>query len=143
MFVRTSLLNELSQKVPVGPVLSGFEFDTKPDQPGPSSSIRLEVMCVQTCHVSANNFARGVISSISNFPRNNTRSGILYSDISKIFLTILHYSYAQYNKECQMCAKSGFPSGFPITIGLMRLHNFLIMQEHFFPYVKCQTTLFS
>ena len=32
--------------VPVGRVLSGFEFFTKPDQPGLFSSIRLEVMCI-------------------------------------------------------------------------------------------------
>ena len=31
MFVRTQLLNELSWKVPVGQVWSGFEFATKPD----------------------------------------------------------------------------------------------------------------
>ena len=34
-----ALFNELSKKVPVGQVRSGFEFATKPDQPGLSSSI--------------------------------------------------------------------------------------------------------
>ena len=33
---------------PGGQVWSGFEFAIKPDQPGLSSSIRLEVMWVQT-----------------------------------------------------------------------------------------------
>ena len=38
----------MSWKVPVGQVWSGFKFSTKPDQPGLSSSIRLEVMYVRT-----------------------------------------------------------------------------------------------
>ena len=36
--------NELSKKVPVGQVWSGFQFATKPDQPGRTSLIRLEIM---------------------------------------------------------------------------------------------------
>ena len=43
-FIHAQLLNELSYNVPVGQVWSGIEFATKPDQPGLSSLIRLEVM---------------------------------------------------------------------------------------------------
>ena len=44
----SEVLNELSQKVLVGQVLQKIQNLTKPDQPGLSSSICLEVMCVQT-----------------------------------------------------------------------------------------------
>ena len=46
-FVPSQLLNELSYKVPVDQVLCQFKNLTKSDQPRPSSSICLEVMCVQ------------------------------------------------------------------------------------------------
>ena len=45
-FIHARLLNELSYNVPVGQVWSGIEFATKPDQPGLSSLIRLEVIKV-------------------------------------------------------------------------------------------------
>ena len=43
-FIHAQFLNQLSKKVLVSQVWSGFEFATKPDQPGLSSLIRLEVM---------------------------------------------------------------------------------------------------
>ena len=39
-----TLLNELSKKVPLGQVLKLVKFSSKPEQPGRSSSIRLEVI---------------------------------------------------------------------------------------------------
>ena len=44
VFIYTQLLNELSQKVPVTHILKIFQFAWKPEQPGLSNSIRLEVM---------------------------------------------------------------------------------------------------
>ena len=44
-------IKELSLKVPVGQVWSGYEFITKPDQPGFSSSIHLEVVMEQIYHM--------------------------------------------------------------------------------------------
>ncbi len=46
----------------VDQVLCQIQSITKPGTTGPYNSIRLEVMCVETCYVSANNFAQGVTS---------------------------------------------------------------------------------
>ena len=45
MFVPTQLLNELSLKVPVAQVLKEIERSSNPEQPGHSSTIRLEAVC--------------------------------------------------------------------------------------------------
>ena len=44
LVVASRAKKQLSQ---VSQVLSGFQFFTEPDQPGLSSSIRLEVMCIR------------------------------------------------------------------------------------------------
>ena len=49
--VCTHITSKRIEKVPVGLVWSGFEFDKKPDQPGVSSSIRLEVVMEQSYYV--------------------------------------------------------------------------------------------
>ena len=48
MFVLSQLLNESSQKVPVGLVLQQIQKSCKPEQPGFSSSIRLDFVCIRT-----------------------------------------------------------------------------------------------
>ena len=46
--VGTPFKTSCRRSLPIGEVLSGFEFFTKPDQPGLSSSIRLEVVMEQS-----------------------------------------------------------------------------------------------
>ena len=53
-FIRTKLLVELGQKVPVGQNLKLFKSSSKPDQQGLSSSIRFEVMYLRTYRSSQN-----------------------------------------------------------------------------------------
>ena len=54
VFIRTKLLDELGQKVPVGQNLKLFKSSSKPDQQGLSSSIRFEVMYLRTYRSSQN-----------------------------------------------------------------------------------------
>ena len=46
LLLYSKLLYELSKKVLFAQVLKIFEFASKFDQPGPSRSIRLEVVCM-------------------------------------------------------------------------------------------------
>ena len=46
--IYTQLLNKLSWKVPVAQDLKIFKFPSKPEQPGLSSLICLEVVCIRT-----------------------------------------------------------------------------------------------